>query len=412
MPSSREFLQIPFDPTASVPAVWSANQATQLGQLIKQAWPSTDLGFVIVAASAPNVVLYPELLKFVWLKVVSPTVIELYGWNGTAWQLASTNATIAVGSIPLSALATVLADANKILQYNSSGVLTAVLASSLISSNSLTPAMLQNATPGVKYMLISNASTGVWSRSIWTSELDEWITTGSEIPTNRLKDLSFEGVENQVLYHLSTNSLRWGYVKDLIVNGTLPTNKLIIGAANANKIVVVNGSGDDFTYASPSVVGAAAVIAYGGVAAPPDAVVATVAKTLSWTAAMEIDPSAIVSVTATQLTFATVGYYRLSLTVPFSTTAFLDSLGRIYLYNFTDSAEVADACQTFFKKDTQAATVILDFLLNVTNAAKVYEVRIKCAQSGFVSLTGTAPGTYNYDGMANRYQQMTIVKQS
>ena len=75
--SSRNFLIEGLDPTGE-----TCITTSMLLQMIRAASPSTDIGFVVLAETAPNIVAYPELARFLWLK---PSTGALYFHNGYAW---------------------------------------------------------------------------------------------------------------------------------------------------------------------------------------------------------------------------------------------------------------------------------------------------------------------------------------
>lgn len=245
--SSRNFLTQPFDPSAG--GNWTAGQAAELTQFLQLATPDATagatLGWIITSASTPNVVTYPELVNFLWLKPVSASVQELYSWNGTSWQKVSAIASIADGSIALTKLQTVLGDANKVIQYSVTGVPTAVALGSLFGTDTIAYDSLEYATIGSNYILISDETTGRFQAGLWTSIFTSALYA-TDAPVANLADLDSVGIAGQVPAIISTGAnLELRYIEDLLRANQTPTSKLIYPTGGAGKFLRVTSSGLD-----------------------------------------------------------------------------------------------------------------------------------------------------------------------
>lgn len=164
MPSQQYFVE-GFDPTVDPSACVSR---AELLQLIRAAKTNVSLktGLAIQADSAPDVVTYPELAYFIWLKSVAGVPNgEFYYYNGTSWTLLSIvdGSLLANNSIPLTKISRSGAAALQLIQVNAAG--TALVWASIndvIVNNTLPIAKLVGGGAGNK-ILTSLAGTNTWS---------------------------------------------------------------------------------------------------------------------------------------------------------------------------------------------------------------------------------------------------------
>lgn len=420
MAASRDFWDLPFDPAASVPGTWSAGQAAQLSQLIKEAAPDltagSELGMIVTGASAPDVALHPEYAYCIWRKPVSSTVQELYSWNGTSWQKTTALLSFSANTMPLSTLQTDAGSALKLIRYSVAGVPEAVTFADAVTAGSVGPTAFVNATIGSRYIFVSDEVTGVFSRVLFSAIMNEWVTTEAVLPAGRIKDPDREVATNDVVYATSpTGFFSSGPVIDRIANNSLPTQRLSLGgAANANKFVKVNASGDDFDYAAASsAVGSSALIAYAPAAGVvPDAFVISTAKVFSWSAAAEVDPASLITVNGSnQIAFAATGYYKLQLAVPVACGAAGPSKFRIYLRKgdgVTQSEITGTTRPGYMTNADTCQRTTCDWIINVTDIAELYDVVVYADTAGSLGFV-SSHAAVNY-GPSECYQQLVITK--
>lgn len=162
-------------------------------QAIDTAYPFEKQGFVIWSDDAPDVVADPLLAYFIWGKTVLDVPNkEFYFYNGTSWELIPLvdGALLADGSVPLTKLSLVGSSPYFIVQVNSLG--TALIWTSIAS------AIQNNTIPPAKLLISDNVNSYVLT--------------------------SIAGVKNFTLI---------SDLVTLITDNTLPTSKLIRGAADA-----------------------------------------------------------------------------------------------------------------------------------------------------------------------------------
>ncbi len=138
------------------PTPLSCIDKSDLLQMIRAAKPATGYGFVVMSDSAPDVVTYPELARFIWLKSVADVPNgEFYYYNGTSWALLSLvgGNLIANNSIPLSKISLTGSSPYYILQVNSAGnALVWISVVNAIQNNSIPLSKLVNGTSGNKFL--------------------------------------------------------------------------------------------------------------------------------------------------------------------------------------------------------------------------------------------------------------------
>jgi hypothetical protein len=419
MSASRQFLTQGIDPALT--GNWSAAQAADLTQLVQLAVPNVSappLGWLVTQATSPDVVTYPEYAYCLWCKPVSSTVQELYKWNGSAWQKISATAVIGASSIPLSAMATDLPSAGKILQYDVSGNLQPVTLASTLSDNSIQPIKFANATLGSRYIFMSDEVTGVFSRVLWSAVLEEYLTTEAVLPINRLSDTEGTGETNQVLYLTAPDGeFALGNVAALIPTSGLALDKLNWDATNVGKVPVVNSAGS-VDFQTPSTI-KTAVYWYGGPSGTvPQSVAAGSNVALQWNDT--VDPFPILgtfTVSNSRFRFTESGTYLIQLMTPIGLTGYGLGKGRLYMFDYTAAAEVANATAPvvcFRNTDgEQGHYLSAAFMITVADVSHDYGFIFAAANTG--SFTQGLSFAYINQaaslGSDERYQQMIVSKQ-
>lgn len=112
MPSTRQFLTEGLDPTGL-----ACISAADLLQMFRASLPAADIGYVIQSETTPDVVTYPELEQFIWVK---PSTGESYVWNGS-WALTKTSVSIADASVTSAKLSPSGGNPGDIYQVDPSG---------------------------------------------------------------------------------------------------------------------------------------------------------------------------------------------------------------------------------------------------------------------------------------------------
>lgn len=407
------FIYRGFDPTSVV----GTPTNSQLLQMIAEAKPTfKQAGMFVISSSAPNVVTYPDLAFAIWLELnLGGTALtgNQYYYNGTTWVAiplpagAVTNAAIADGTIEIDKFSVAGGAADQIIAVNAGATafeFTTVV--SKIANGSLSITKLAPPTAGD--VLYGNPSNQ-WTLQNLATIIDDTISD-SVIPIANVKDVTSAYIEGQVpAVAVPGGYMQPFYIEDLLRNNQTPTQKLNLGGiANAGKVMAVNAAGTDVEYQTAATT-KIATLSYGGAAGTvsPDAVTGGgVAVELSWTAASEVDPASLITLTGKRVTFAATGYYQVHLVVPVISGTAGSSAGRVYFYNNTTAAVVANL--PFVTYDTaQGKQLVLDFILNVTDITHTFSTWVKSAGDQKIGLYGTF---VNYDGGAERYQQMTITK--
>jgi|SRR5579862_1847427 len=149
-----QHLKAGLDPTG-LPCI----SVSALLQMIENAQPYPNQGFVIWSDSAPDVVTNPEFADFLWGKTIAGAKTDqLYYYDSTSWQALPFE--ITDGSIPLTALSLIGSSPNYIIQVNSLGTaLTWVSILNAIANNTFPTAKLLTPDNTNNYVLTSLLGT-------------------------------------------------------------------------------------------------------------------------------------------------------------------------------------------------------------------------------------------------------------
>lgn len=384
---------------------------SQLEQEVVEARPASGAGMFVWAATAPDVVTYPDLAKAVWGKTTAGVVDGLfYYYDSTTWQPFKIEpgtldgSSFAVGSIPVDRLEP--GAINTVLTTNSSGVIIWQSYNDILIDGSIAASKLEVAPSG-GYMLISDVG-GAWIQYSFAARFATELAI-STFPLTHVTDAANSASSGQVLYIAATGGpAGLQYPDQLLRAGKVPTNVLQLSAANAGKTLIVNGTGTDIDYQSAAV-GSVAVLAYGGASGTaPQTCTAGAERTINWTAALEQDPQSIVTLSSNQLTFASTGTYLVKILVPIYPVGAGAAKGHIILKNVTDATTLVAESFFCYNGNGYSDRCTVEYILTVADIAKVYEARINTSAS--VSLfTDNSAVNVTY---TERYQQMVITKLS
>ena len=195
----------------------------ELEQQVSQAVPGTNVGFVWYSATAPDVITYPELKRFVWVDTSGARIVKRHWNNGTlSWETETpdnnsiTNAMLQ-GDITIDKLSEVGAVEGYILRY----------VSGVISwddpSNMFTPggflyddaAMKLPGTAGTWVQHSNGTTTG------WTS-----FATLFAAQTVAIAKIATTGALTQQALSYVGTTLGYNYVETLLRDGQTPITKL------------------------------------------------------------------------------------------------------------------------------------------------------------------------------------------
>ena len=110
MPSSKLFLVEGFTP--------STVTVENVTNMIRGIAPAADIGLVLIQATTPNVTLYPELARFLWLNSANGT---LNRYNSISWVKVKAEPQIAGGSLDIDTLSVLGVSPLRVAAVNSTG---------------------------------------------------------------------------------------------------------------------------------------------------------------------------------------------------------------------------------------------------------------------------------------------------
>ncbi len=370
---------------------------SQLEQMVQEAKPSEDAGMIVWSATAPDVVTYPDLALCVWGETAAgvPTGY-FYTYNGVAWTAQKvvpgsiSGASFADGSIGVSKLTP--GTALYLLRTNAGATAAEwVQFSSLLTTNLITPAMLQNAV-GAGYILRSG--TG----GVFTTVLLQTAVENLSIPIATVKDTLGAALANQVAFVAAKDGpLGFSYVESLLRDNQTPTNKLQFNGALAGKRVRVNTGGTNFE-ADDSTSSVARLIDTG----PQNTAAQTISATTLTTLRLAVDGAAPSWLTVASNAFTLFpGTYSIEAYVPVWKPSNLSPKGYIGIFDATPTLQ--KHANFAFAGDQDSTSALLSCVLTVA-ATTTYTLKIYCSQA-------VAIGTpNNMAGIAEVYTQLKITR--
>jgi hypothetical protein len=220
-----------------------------LDQAFDTCQPASDIGFIIVSHTAPNVVVSPELKRFIWAECTTLLALtgNYYYYGPTGWTLLNLEdgARILPGTILLAALSTAGGNPNDIIQVSSGGdtfIFTSL--ASAFQNGTLDPAKL---IPGTNGQLLGTVSGSV-----------SWVTFDSAALITAIANGAFPiaklvpGAAKQALRtKVDGTAAEWTDPLNLIDDKSFPLTKLSPGTGNASKYLQVNAAGDAVEAATP-----------------------------------------------------------------------------------------------------------------------------------------------------------------
>lgn len=234
--------------------------ASELLQMIRQASPRGNIGFVIYQSTAPDVLNNPRYARYIWIDTsdIDPAnwPFKKYNTTTSSWEIynpsiGSVNTdSILDGAVTLAKLyAPGIGEALKIVRVKADGS-GFELWTYVLSNNSVSPSNLTRGSAGQ-----------IFRTKIDGSDNEYFTLNGAEI-ISRLDDFTIP-IDKFALGGANTipvaNSLNtdWQYrtILGIIADGSLPLAKLEIpGAANALKVVRVNSAGTAYEHIASSAI--------------------------------------------------------------------------------------------------------------------------------------------------------------
>lgn len=223
MGASREFLITGFDPTGDPDTCITR---AQLLQMINAAYLMPDLGGFVWQQTAPNVITFPELARYVWMELDGSDIPtgNMFYYNGTSWnQLVQP---IPDNSITLDKLTLTGTAPYVIIQMNSAGTAWAFVSP---------VAAIQNGTlPLAKLISSTNGKFIYYTGGSWTATTLDNTFLNTIITALEVANLA-PGTPGQVLMTTAGPTVAWG-----TFSTGLP---VITGVGDALKLIQVNAAG-------------------------------------------------------------------------------------------------------------------------------------------------------------------------
>ena len=213
-----------------VPPVALATIGTpgELEAQVSTALPGTNIGFVWYSATAPDVITYPELKRFIWADLSGARIVHRHWNNATlSWETelpadASITNAMLVGGITLNKISLTGATVGYVMR-DVAGVLTWDDPTNLFTAGTFRVADTAIKLPASAgdWVIYSDGATTGWYAfatlfAAQTLALAKLATTGA--------------VDKQVVAYFGT-ALAYKYVEDLLRDNTTPLTKLAPGGA-------------------------------------------------------------------------------------------------------------------------------------------------------------------------------------
>jgi len=211
---SKQYLVEGLDPT-SLPNFTVAD----LLPFLRGATPASDIGFIILSATPPDVVTYPELSRFIWLSTDPSDLGSLYYYNGISWSRVKGNVLLPDASVNIGKLSTdggtpgyIIAVKNDLSGFEFKTVV------SLIQGNTLNVGALAGASSDG--LLSSVSGTASWKTY---AEVISALASGS-VPITKLTP----GTDGYILV-TSGSSVTWQNIIDTLGTNSIPLAKIQFG---------------------------------------------------------------------------------------------------------------------------------------------------------------------------------------
>lgn len=211
--------------------------------------PEADIGLIILSATAPNVVSYPALARFLWAQTLAGIPNGAYYYYGPAgWTLLNLEdgARLLPQTVALSALSAAGGTPGDIIQVASAGgyfVFTSL--ASAFTNGTLDPLKL---IPGAEGQILTvQGGVAAWVTFDSTALIAK--IANNTLPVTKL----LPGAGKQLLRtNAGATAAEWVDVLSVLEDNSVPVNKLAPGTTNANKLVGVNADGTLVTYVTPA----------------------------------------------------------------------------------------------------------------------------------------------------------------
>lgn len=217
---------------------------SQLNQLVDNAWPATNRGFVFVSNAAPNTVTYPKYTNYLWLDI-SALPYTLRSYQTGTWASASIGAdSVNTGNIVNGAVTNPKLAANAVNTTNISdnAVIEAKIAAGSITTTKIGD--LQVTTPLINDLAVTTAKledgsvTGpklaagavsaavLGAQSVYGTNLVNGTITSTQIAGNTISGTNIAGATiygtNIVVGTITKDLLSWATPTNAVVTGSIP----------------------------------------------------------------------------------------------------------------------------------------------------------------------------------------------
>ncbi len=217
----------------------------QLDLMLSDSRPNTTIGVTVWSDSAPDVVVYPDLIRCRWGKTSAgvPTG-DFYYHNGTTWKLeeatAVDGAKLINASVPITKLSAVGGSPYDLIQVNAAG--TGFQFVSQLSYDKLDDGGSSDS------VLFWTAADNLWAAVNWAVIFEERLVN-STIKQDQIKDSDGVGSAFQVPYLTATNGrCTWGWADELLRAGSVAPSKIEFDNTKTGKLLALNTTADGFDY--------------------------------------------------------------------------------------------------------------------------------------------------------------------
>lgn len=364
----------------------------QLDLMLSDSAPNTTIGVEVLSATAPDVVVYPDLIRARWAKLDGSgnKTGEFYYHDGTSWQ--QEEATVIDGenlinaSVPITKLSAEGGSPFDFIQVNATGT-----GFQFVSTIALTK--LQASIDG--NVIYNNA--GTWTAANLNALVTAFMAS-FPIDVTQLGDRDTPGLADQIPYLVAPSSgCNWKYADQLLRDGQVDPKKLTFPSTSAGSRIKVNATYNGFDYDTPGAGGVVVVSDTGASGYVAQAIPGTTVTVARFTA---VDTTAWCTLASNKITL-TAGSYLFDVVVPiYESTSGYD--GYVALYNATSNT-LLRAVRWDMGGDMDARQLSLKCTATITGTTD-FEVRVY----------GTGPFSLGQAGsfasITECYQQVAISK--
>lgn len=364
----------------------------QLDLMLSDSAPNSTIGVEVLSASAPDVVVYPDLIRARWAKLDGSgnKTGDFYYHDGTSWQQEEARVvdgeSLIDASVPITKLSAAGGDPLDFIQVNALRT-----GFQFVSTIALTK--LQASIDG---NVIYNNS-GTWTASNLNALVESFIFN-FPFDVSQIGDRDTAGLANQVPYLIAPSSgCGWKFADEVLRDGQVDPKKLTFPSTSAGSHIKVNATYNGFDYDTPGA-GEAVVVSDTGVSGyVAQAISGTTVTVARFTS---VDVATWCTLASNKITL-TAGSYLFDIVVPiYESTSGYD--GYVALYNATSNT-LLRAVRWDMGGDMDSRQMTLKHAITLT-ASTDFEVRVY----------GTGPFSLGQAGsfasITECYQQVAIHK--